>query len=613
MGNMKNKLDIGNKMEVLKLPYLVLITLILSTMGATYFYYQSARSKDAVRFNNEVNRLQAALESRIGLYIALLRSGRGYIESREDLTRAGFANFVKSLELEKNYVGVQGIGYSVIVPPEQRSELTERMRAEGYPDFNMYPTDERNSYQAIIYLEPDDQRNRSAIGYDMSTEAVRREAIERARDTGEAAATGKVVLRQEIDSQKQLGFLIYLPIYRNGLIPESLTERRENIQGYVYSPFRAGNFLREIQTITNTEGIGVTIYDEAVTPENVMAQTSAQNRQYFVPQIGEDFTARNELNVAGRNWIIEYSSLPSFANQSSVNWSLLIFLIGIAFSFLLFGMTYWESSARARLQAVAAELFESERQKRRLLIKEQDARKTAEKANQAKDDFISVVSHELRTPLNAIAGWTRILKTNDLPEIKRNMALEKIEKNLRQQTNLVDDLLNYSQMVSEETNLAKKEIVFSEIFEDVYRKAETQAQEKGIKLLKNNNLNGSKVVGDEEKLKTVIDNLLSNAIKFTPQGGTVKTELDKKDDEVQLVIKDDGIGISPKFMPHVFEKFQQADSSITRRHGGLGLGLAISKHIVALHNGSIEAHSEGVGKGSVFVVRVPCKDKVSNG
>ena len=167
-------------------------------------------------------------------------------------------------------------------------------------------------------------------------------------------------------------------------------------------------------------------------------------------------------------------------------------------------------------------------------------------------------------------------------------------------------------MVSEETSLNKKEIVFSELFEDVYKKAEKQAQEKGIKLLKNNNLNGSKVVGDEEKLKTVVDNLLSNAIKFTPQGGTVKTELEKKDDEVQIVIKDDGIGISSKFMPHIFERFEQADSSITRRHGGLGLGLAISKHIVALHNGTIEAHSEGVGKGSVFVVKFPCKKKVSN-
>ncbi len=609
MGSKQDKLDIGKRLEVLRLPYLVLTTLILSTIGITYLYYQSARNKDSVRFNNEVNRVQTALESRIGLYIALLRSGRGYIESREDLTRDGFANFVKSLELEKNYVGVQGIGYTVIISPEQRAELTERMKTEGFPDFQITPAGERDSYQAIIYLEPLDERNRVAIGYDMATEETRRAAIERARDTGEAAATGKVFLGQETDSQKQPGFLIYLPVYKDGIVPETTSERRKDIQGYVYSPFRSVNFLREIQQITDTEGIGVNIYDGEVNSENMMAQTSAQTVNNFVPQINTDFSAQNQMNVAGRNWIIEYNSLPSFADQSSINWAPLIFFSGIAFSFLLFGMTYWESSARAKLQTVAAELFESEKQKRRLLVKEQDARKLAENANRAKDDFISVVSHELRTPLNAIAGWTRILKTEDLPGIKKDLALQKIEKNLRRQTALVDDLLGYSQMVSDETEFDKKEIVFSELFENVYKNIniEEHAREKKIKLFKNNNINGSKIIGDEEKLKTVVSNILSNAVKFTPEGGTVKAELTKKGDEVQLIVKDDGIGINSKFMPHIFEKFRQADSSITRRHGGLGLGLAISKHIVTLHNGTIEAHSEGTGKGAVFVIKFPCK------
>lgn len=607
MKGIKDKLKTGSRVEVLKLPYLVLATLILSTVGITYLYFQSARSKDSIRFNNEVNRIQTALETKIGLYAALLRSGRGYIESRKDLTRRGFANFVKSLELEKNYVGVQGIGYSVIVPPENREAITARMKTEGNTDFKIFPANERDSYQTIIYLEPDNERNRAAIGYDMSTEEMRRAAIERARDTGEAAATGKIILVQEIEAQKQFGFLIYLPIYKNGIIPETVAEKRENIQGYVYSPFRAGKFLNEIQQTTDTEDISVTIYDGTDNPKNIMAQTSLQSKEFFAPQIGEDFLEQNKLNVVGRNWIVKYNSLPSFANQSSVNWSPLIFFSGIAFSFLLFGMTYWESSVRAKLQTVAGELLESEEQKRQLLITEQDARKAAEKANQAKDEFISVVSHELRTPLNAIAGWTRILKTNELPEMKKELALEKIEKNLRQQIDLVDDLLAYSQMISEKTDFDKKEILFSELFEDVFEKIERRAQEKGIKLRKNNNLNGSKIVGDEDKLKIVVSNLLSNAVKFTPEGGTVEAELNKKDDEVQLVVKDDGIGISSKFIPFVFEKFVQADSSITRRHGGLGLGLAISKHIVTLHHGTIEAHSEGVGKGTVFIVKFPCK------
>jgi signal transduction histidine kinase len=122
-------------------------------------------------------------------------------------------------------------------------------------------------------------------------------------------------------------------------------------------------------------------------------------------------------------------------------------------------------------------------------------------------------------------------------------------------------------------------------------------------------LNGSKIIGDEEKLRTVVNNILSNAVKFTPEGGTIEASLLKKDNKVYFTVIDDGIGISSKFMPYVFERFQQADSSITRRHGGLGLGLAICKHIVNLHNGSIEARSEGVGKGAEFIVKLPIKDQ----
>lgn len=609
MASLREKFSRARSSEVVKLPYLVLATLILLTIGTTYLFYQSARGKDAARFSSEVQRIQMALDTRLSLYVALLKSGRGFIESNPNLTRREFANFVNNLELSKHYAGVQGIGYTRIVTPEGRDALVERMRAEGFPDFRIFPDAESDFRTSIIYLEPFDDRNRQAIGFDMASEASRREAMERARDAGEAAASARVTLLQEVGENVQSGFLIYLPIYSNGAAPSTLEEKRQSLQGFVYSPFRAGNFLSEIQDITDTGDIEVKIYDGELTPQNLLAQSPVAENEAAPPPINEDFSAINKLDVGGRDWTVIYETNPAFHQQSSIGWTPVIFLSGMAFSFLLFGMTYWESSARAKIQTIAGELLDSEQQKRKLLVKEQEARMAAESANMAKDEFISVVSHELRTPLNAIAGWTTILKTNHLTEEKRKFALGKIEKSLRLQADLVDDLLNYSQMMTEHPEIEEKPFVFSDALEEVVEKVESRAKDKGVELLKENHLNGSEVLGDEEKIKTVLANLLSNAIKFTPEGGKVEVEAKTQGENITIVVKDTGVGISSRFLPHIFERFRQADSSTTRRHGGLGLGLAISKQIVKLHKGTIEAHSEGEGKGSIFVVKLPVKEK----
>ncbi|MBA2493942.1 MAG: CHASE domain-containing protein [Acidobacteria bacterium] len=590
-------------------PYLILLVSILITIGVTYNFYQSAKSKDSIRFNNEVSRIQLSVENRIGLYIALLKGGRGFIESTAKLNRQSFSNYVKSLELDKNYVGMLGIGYNKVLLPDEREALIKQMRAEGYSDFRIFPETERAVYQTIIYLEPLNERNEKAIGYDMSTEENRRDALNRAKDTGDPAASAKVLLlqenEQENESDKQAGFLIYLPIYKNGKIPLNLEERRQNLTGYIYSPFRAGDFLDQVREKTSSSDIAVKIYDGQLKPENLMAQTTSNATASFINTVEENYSAQKNLDVAGRNWIIKYDALPSFAAESSVGWTPLILLSGIIFSFLLFGMTYWEASARAKLQTTAAELFELEKQKQTLLEKEQTARLSAENANKTKDEFIAVVSHELRTPLNAIAGWARILKTDNVSANTKNLALEKIDKNLRLQTHLVEELLDYSQIISGNINVEGKKVIFPDVFECSCREIEEKAREKSIEFIKDNQLNGHTILGDEDKVKIVIHNLLSNAVKFTHSGGKVEASVKQEGDNIQIIIKDNGQGISPEFLPHIFDRFNQADNSSTRNYGGLGLGLAITNHIVKLHNGTIKAQSEGKGKGSVFVVKFP--------
>ncbi len=588
-----------------RFPFLVLAVSIFLTLGIAYNFYRSSLNKDTTRFNNEVSRVKSEIENKRDLYIALLKGGRGFVESAAELNRESFANYVQSLDLERNYKSVQAIGYDKIVLPEEREAFTKKMRDEGFEDFHIFPEGEREFYESIIYIEPLSEQNRKYIGYDIFTEKNRREALVRAGDSGMPTATAKVNLLLAGDANPQTGFLIYLPIYKKGKIPATVEERRKNLLGYIYSPFRSADFLDEIQKITATSDIAIRIYDGDSTPENLLSQTSFENSPKPVNQIEKDQSTENTIDITGRTWTIKYDSLPAFSEQSSINWTPLIFLSGIIFSFLLFGMTYWETSARLKLENVAARLTESEAQKQKLLENEQKARLVAEQANATKDEFIAVVSHELRTPLNAIAGWSKILKTNNLSTNTKNLALEKINKNLRSQTKLIEELLEYSQILSGNVSFEEKQLNFSDLFENTFKKIELQAREKNIEFVRDNKLNGHLILGDEAKIKIVIYNLLTNAVKFTDSGGRVETRLMADNGTVQMIIKDNGKGISSEFLPQIFDRFSQADTSSTRNYGGLGLGLTISKHIVNLHNGVIEAKSEGIGTGSVFTLKIP--------
>ncbi len=603
------KLEENDVESKTRFPFLVLAVSIFLTLGITYNFYRSSLNKDTTRFNNEVNRVQSEIENKINLYTALLKGGRGFVESAAELDRESFANYIQSLDLERNYKSVQAIGYNKIVLPEERGALIKKMRAEGIEDFQMFPGGERDSYQAIIYIEPFNEQNKKDIGYDMFTEPNRREALVRAGDSGIPAASAKVNLLQANDRSSQAGFLIYLPIYKKGGILETVEERRKNLIGYIYSPFRSADFLNEIQKSTDTSDIAVRIYDGELKPENLLSQTIFENNPKAVNQIEKDQSTEHTIDIAGRKWTIKYDSLPAFSEQSSINWTPLIFLSGIIFSFLLFGMTYWETSARLKLETTAARLTESEAQKQKLLENEQKARLLAEQANSTKDEFIAVISHELRTPLNAIAGWTKILKTDNLSANTKNLALEKINKNLRSQTKLVEELLEYSQILSGIVNFEEKPVNFSDLFENILQDIEASAREKNIEFITDNRLNGDLILGDEAKIRIVIYNLLTNALKFTQSGGKIETLLSEADGTVQMTVKDNGKGMSSEFLPQIFERFSQADTSSTRNHGGLGLGLTISKHIVKLHNGAIEANSEGIGTGSVFTIKFPQHQK----
>ncbi len=246
-----------------------------------------------------------------------------------------------------------------------------------------------------------------------------------------------------------------------------------------------------------------------------------------------------------------------------------------------------------------------EAEREHLLEAERTARNEAEMASRLKDEFVATLSHELRTPLNAVMGWTSILRNPRTTAEEVKEGLEVIDRNTRVQSQLIEDLLDMSRILSGKLRLDVRKVALPDVLYAAIETALPGADAKGIRIQRVIDPLAPEVMGDSNRLQQVVWNLLSNAVKFTPRGGVVQVQLLRVNSHVEIVVSDTGAGIDPAFLPHVFERFRQADSSTTRQHGGLGLGLAIVRHLVEMHGGTVWAKSPGEGKGATFYVTLP--------
>jgi PAS domain S-box-containing protein len=256
----------------------------------------------------------------------------------------------------------------------------------------------------------------------------------------------------------------------------------------------------------------------------------------------------------------------------------------------------------------AADLIEQRQtaaEREQLLAREQAARAEADRANRIKDEFLAVLSHELRSPLNPILGWSKLLQNGKLDAAKTQQALQTIERNAQLQSELIEDLLNVSRILQGKLNLNVSSINLVSVIRAAMETVRLAAEAKSIKIEASLEPDVGLVSGDSTRLQQVIWNLLSNAVKFTPSGGQVNIRLERLDSCAQITVSDTGQGIEPDFLPYVFDYFRQSDATTTRKFGGLGLGLAIVRHLVELHGGTVGAESSGIGMGATFTVRLP--------
>ena len=276
-------------------------------------------------------------------------------------------------------------------------------------------------------------------------------------------------------------------------------------------------------------------------------------------------------------------------------------------------MLYSDAQRHAgELQLEIAERRQAEEERAQLLVRERAARADAEQANRTKDEFLATLSHELRTPLSAILGWSHLVRTGKLDEPQMSRAFETIERNARSQSQLIDDLLDVSRIITGKLQIEPRAVDLCTVVDAASDAVRPSIEAKDIKFETVLDTEACLVLGDANRLQQIVWNLLSNAIKFTPTGGRVSAAVKRVGARVRISVSDSGTGITSEFLPYIFDRFRQADGSTTRVHGGLGLGLSIVKHLVELHDGEVEVQSAGKDQGATFTVSLPLSSAESS-
>ncbi|ACG78704.1 sensor histidine kinase [Phenylobacterium zucineum HLK1] len=347
------------------LPVLVLVIGLIASLAAGLQVQRVAEAKDRERFNNAVAQAHAAVAARLQTYTAALRGGTGLFAARPGgaVTREEFRAYAERLDLPQVYPGIQGLGFSAKLPGLAGPETAAMLARHGVPGLEIHPSHPRPEVHAILFLEPLDRRNRAALGYDMYSNAVRRAAMAAARDTGRGAMSGKVELVQEIDRDKQAGFLIYHPVYRDGGVPETVAQRRAQLIGFVYAPFRADDLLRGIFGDQPNPRVRMFVYDETVAPENLLHASTGR-----APDPAR-FTASRDLEIGGRRWRIVYAAAPGLEEGSTRGLAFVFFVGGMLATGLVAFATWRQVRARLTAEDEIAARREAEHE-RELLVAE---------------------------------------------------------------------------------------------------------------------------------------------------------------------------------------------------------------------------------------------------
>jgi PAS domain S-box-containing protein len=713
-------------------PHFVLWLSLAATAGASAYVHYTALEQDRLRFNRAVEQTRLAISERIEIHSITIRHVAALFQAGGIPSRKQLSDFVATVGVRDRHPGIKGIGFCLRVTAADRAKVEKVARENDVePSFFIWPTEPaRDEYYPVFYLEPLDERNRFAVGYDMYSESARAAAMDTAAATGTLAASGKIRLVQEDEriDPVQPGFVLFMPLYKAPTVPATEEERQEKLIGFIFGGFRAWDFFRAVFAGDPNASVDFRFYDgTAESPAQLMYDSSASRpASGALSASPPSFSQTQTVMIAGRPWTIRVDSRPELETASNRWLAPVIFVVGALASFTFFVLTrsqvralsrgrtamrdlersqedlrrsearfrrladanlvgvafcdldgnvtegndeFFRIIGRPRSQALAGRLrreqltprefhdrdrlameqlratgvctpYEKEllrpdgtrvpvlvgmamlegsggrecvvldidiTQRKQFERELRDARDSAEGANRAKDRFLAVLSHELRTPLApvllAVSIWER---DGSLPP-EMHADFRMIRRNVELEARLIDDLLDLTRVGRGKLHLDADLVdAHAAVRHALEIGPEREARAKGVTVECRLEAADANVRGDAARLQQVFWNLLHNAVKFTPTGGRITVRsCNPAAGRLRVEVEDTGIGIEPALLPRIFEAFEQGEAARSRASGGLGLGLAITRGLVAAHAGTIDVSSDGIGCGARFVVEFP--------
>ena len=587
--------------------YLLLAAMLAASVWLWRFLDNVEKTESQARFAAYCEKIRASITHRLHDYEMILKGGAGLFYAFKDVSQAQWRAYVEYRQVKTFYPGIQGIGFAEVVPAAELQRHVEMVRAEAFPEYTVRPEGERAIYVPVVFLEPLDPRNRLALGYDMFSEPVRRAAMERARDTGMPALSGRVKLVQETGEDVQPGFLLYVPVYARGMAQGSVEERRAALRGYVYAAFRVKDLMLGIFAEVPRE-VAFQLYEGATASPEALLFESRELGVGSSKGHRSRFSSQKSLELYGHTWTLAFHSTPEFEAKEAAQLPWIILVAGFVVTTLVFLVIRAQEDIATKARAVALA-------ERRRAESDRIARQAAEEASRAKSAFLSNMSHEIRTPLNAMLGFAQILERDGSLTPRQKEMIHTINRSGQHLLNLINDILDMSKIEAGRLQLNPVDFCLHDLLEDLEMMFRSRAEAKGLQLLMERADDLPRYVhADEAKLRQVFINLMGNAVKFTKTGGVsvrVRAEtLERNSTQdthlLRLVveIEDSGPGIAADELELIFEPFRQ--SAAGRDAGGTGLGLAVSRRLVELMGGSIGVRSE-LGKGSCFSFQVPVK------
>ncbi|MBT1076658.1 CHASE domain-containing protein [Geobacter grbiciae] len=535
------------------------------------------------------------IKQRMQAYEQVLRGARGLFTASESVERHEFRDYVTALGLEESYRGIQGVGFTQIVPAARLQSHIESVRKEGFPDYAIWPDREQEIHTSIIYLEPFSGRNLRAFGYDMFSEQVRHAAMVRARDTGTVALSGKVRLVQETGEREQAGVLSYLPIYANGKRLDSVQSRRSAIIGWVYSPFRMDDLMAGLFGGRANE-IDIEIYDGEEISEKTLLHDSDKIR--FAGVMEAPLLAIKRMEIAGRLWTVAFRSLPPFEKRLKSNQAGYVAVTGIVLSLLLTAITRLLARGRSRAMEAREALAIKQKQLEdlNLSLEQRVAERTAEleRLNRELESFCYSISHEIQAPIARLDGFSTAIaeSARDAGSDEVLYLAERLGVASRKLRDVIDSLLVIYRLGSTEMEMVPVDL--SQLCGQILD--ELREHERTIKVTIAPDV---VVQGDHRMLETCIRHLLENAVKYSARNPEAAVEFGEiiQPGEAVYFVRDNGVGFDMAFAGKLFEPFCRLHCE--SEFEGSGTGLPTVQRIIERHGGRIWAEATP-GNGATF-------------